>query len=294
MVNSLQYNAANQVKAINYYDATETRAYNSLMQLTNITTNDVYLPSSKINITYNYTAGSNNGKIGSATDSLSGETVTYQYDSLNRLISASGSGWTQTQAYDGFGNLTSRTGTGTAQSTTISTPTNATTNRLSGYTYDANGNLISTGYTYDVENRISFANAGGVQYFYDAQNKRVWQASCHSRLLHPRRHLVSEHGHGEPVRHRRQAARQLRAAAGLEQQHDEPGGDQVFAVGRAVVLRREAGRPAVGDQHLRAGDSGPAGLGGQVLSLWRGAQLPAVAQRPGEVRNVHAGFGDRE
>ena len=55
---------------------------------------------------------------------------------------------------------------------------NATTNQLSGYTYDANGNLISTGYSYDVENRISFANAGGVQYFYDAQNKRVWQATC--------------------------------------------------------------------------------------------------------------------
>ncbi len=111
-------------------------------------------------------------------DAISGESVAYQYDSLNRLISAAGSGWTQTQAYDGFGNLTGRTGTGTAQSTTISTPVNATTNQLSGYSYDSNGNLISTGYTYDVENRISFANAGGVQYFYDAQNKRVWQATC--------------------------------------------------------------------------------------------------------------------
>jgi len=89
--------------------------------------------------------------------------VTYQYDSLNRLISASGSGWTQTQAYDGFGNLTGRTGT--VQPTTISTPVNAATNQLSGYTYD-------------VENRQSFANAGAVQYFYDAQNKRVWQAAC--------------------------------------------------------------------------------------------------------------------
>ncbi len=81
-------------------------------------------------------------------------------------------------ACDGFGNLAARTGTGTAQSTTISTPTNATTNQLSGYSYDANGNQISTGYSYDVENRMSFANGGGVQYFYDAQNKRVWQASC--------------------------------------------------------------------------------------------------------------------
>ena len=153
-----------------------------LLQLTNITTNDAYLPSSKINITYNYTAGSNNGKIGSATDAISGETVSYQYDSLNRLISASGSGWTQTQAYDGFGNLTGRTGTGTAQGTTISTPTNATTNRLSGYSYDANGNLISTGYAYDPENRISSVNAGALLYFYDAQNKRIWELPCQPSL----------------------------------------------------------------------------------------------------------------
>ena len=119
-----------------------------------------------------------NGKIASTTDAISGETVSYQYDSLNRLISAQGSGWTQTQAYDPFGNLTGRTGTGTAQSTTISTPVNGSTNQLSSYSYDGNGNLVSTGYTYDVENRISYANAGGVQYFYDAQNKRVWQAAC--------------------------------------------------------------------------------------------------------------------
>ncbi|HLG96093.1 MAG TPA: RHS repeat-associated core domain-containing protein [Bryobacteraceae bacterium] len=175
VVNGVQYNAANQVTAMNYYGAVETRAYNSLMQLTNITT------VGSLNVTYNYTAGANNGKIASMTDAISGETVTYQYDSLNRLISASGGGWAQTQAYDGFGNLIGRTGTGTAQGTTISTPVNAATNQLSGnYSYDANGNLVSIGYTYDAENRIMFANAGGVQYFYDGQNKRVWQATCSS------------------------------------------------------------------------------------------------------------------
>ncbi len=171
VVNSIQYNAASQLTAINYYGATETRAYNNLMQLTNIT-------ATGLNVTYNYTPGGNSGKITSATDSISGETVVYQYDALNRLISAQGNGWAQTQAYDGFGNLTSRVGYGTAQSTSISTPVNAATNQLSGYTYDANGNLISTGYTYDAENRISYANADGVQYFYDAQNKRIWQATC--------------------------------------------------------------------------------------------------------------------
>ncbi len=212
----------------------------------------------------------------------------YQYDSLNRLISASGSGWTQTQAYDGFGNLTGRTGTGTAQGTTISTPTNATTNQLSGYSYDANGNLISTGYAYDAENRISSVNAGALEYFYDAQNKRIWELPCQPSLCStgnwaPQWQTINLFGPD---------GKQL-ASYSLG---DTVVNNQVtvtFGAARgAVLLRRTAGRPAVGRQHLRAGDAGPAGLGGQVLSLWGGAQLPAVAQRPGEVRHLHAGFGD--
>ncbi len=178
VVNGAQYNAANQLTALNYYDTAETRSYNSLMQLTNITATSQYFPSTSINVSYNYPGGVNNGKISSMTDAISGETVSYQYDSLNRLISASGSGWTQTQAYDGFGNLTGRTGTGTASGTTISTPANQSTNQLSGYSYDANGNLLSTGYTYDPENRLIFTNAGAVQYGYDAKNKRIWQGIC--------------------------------------------------------------------------------------------------------------------
>ena len=184
VVNGIVYNAANQMTAISYYQANESRAYNNLMQLTNITTSGTQ-GGSGLNITYNYTAGANNGKIASTSDAISGETVTFQYDSLNRLISASGSTsgsttWSQTQSYDGFGNLTARNGTGAASGTTISTPVNSATNQLSGYTYHNNGNLISTGYTYDAENRIEYANAGGVQYFYDGQNKRIWQTTCTS------------------------------------------------------------------------------------------------------------------
>src|SRR5258708_11752456 len=59
----------------------------------------------------------------------------------------------------------------------MSTPANAATNQLSGYTYDQNGNQISTGYAYDAENRLVQAHAGAVQYGYDGQNKRIWQAS---------------------------------------------------------------------------------------------------------------------
>ena len=163
---------------VNYSGATETRSYNNLLQLTNITA--TVQGGTGINVTYNYPTGTNNGKVSSVSDALSGETVTYQYDSLNRLISAAGSGWTQTQSYDGFGNLIGRVGTGTAQSTSMSTPADATTNRLSGYSYDANGNQLSTGNVFDAENRLAFANISGgmVEYFYDAQNKRVWQGTC--------------------------------------------------------------------------------------------------------------------
>ncbi len=181
VVNNVQYNAASQLTAINYYSVAEARTYNNLLQLSNITASGT----SPINVTYNYTPGGDSGKITSTQDAISGEAVVYQYDALNRLISAQGTSWAQTQAYDGFGNLTSRAGYGTAQSTTISTPVNATTNRLSGYSYDANGNLISTGYAYDPENRISSVNAGALLYFYDAQNKRIAQPAIGLRRGKP-------------------------------------------------------------------------------------------------------------
>src|SRR5258708_2032721 len=96
-----QYNAAGQMTQW----GTETRQYNSMGQLTNIT-----VPG-QMNITYTYPQpGQNSGKIVSDTDNLTGETVTYAYDSLNRLISAqAGSSWGQGFQYDGFGNLTAKT-----------------------------------------------------------------------------------------------------------------------------------------------------------------------------------------
>src|SRR4029077_10886999 len=128
------YGAANEVLSMNYDGGTETRSYNAMHQLTRIAA-----PSLGIDISYNFPGSTNNGKIASQTDNLSLETISYQYDSLNRLIQASAAGWSQTYTYDGFGNLTARTGTGTAQSTTMATAVDATTNRLSiaaGYSYD--------------------------------------------------------------------------------------------------------------------------------------------------------------
>jgi RHS repeat-associated protein len=169
-VNGVTYGAANQLLTINYFGASETRTYNSMLQMTRLS-----IPG-QVDITYTFpSATTNNGKIASQTDNISGETVTYQYDSLNRLSSASGSGWNQNFGYDGFGNLVSKTGT---NSPALSIAIDATTNRVVGQSYDANGNqqsspTMSGSLGYDPENRL--LTAPGLQYAYDTQNKRIWK-----------------------------------------------------------------------------------------------------------------------
>ncbi len=135
-------------------------------------------------IGYTYSATQNNGQITQAVDAVSGETISYQYDALKRLISASSTptpgptpaAWTQTFQYDGFGNLTAKVLNGTT--TTI--PVDPTTNRLTS-SYDANGNMLTGGgntITYDGSNRIASVTpgSGGTEYFvYDPENKPVYR-----------------------------------------------------------------------------------------------------------------------
>jgi RHS repeat-associated protein len=171
IVNNVTYNAASQLLTMTYGTITETRGYNTLNQLTSINAQSV--PNGTIeNLTYNYPTGTNNGKISSAYNAVSGETVTYTYDSLNRLLTANGSGWGQQYGFDGFGNLLSKTVTsGSGPSLSISVnPANNQIQGVSGLSYDANGNQ-NVG-TYDAENRLTAA--GTLQYDYDAQNRRIW------------------------------------------------------------------------------------------------------------------------
>jgi RHS repeat-associated protein len=177
VVNNVSYNAANQLLTFN----TETRTYNNLNQMTRLTITGT----GPLDISYNFPAGANNGKISSQLDNLSGETVTYQYDSLNRLLSASSSqSWTETYGFDAFGNLLSKTGTGGAP--TLSQAVSATTNRIMGQSYDSNGNQttgpLGTVY-YDAENRIAGVSSAGIQYASDSRNKRIWRGTLSSGNL---------------------------------------------------------------------------------------------------------------
>jgi len=157
----------------------ETFQYNSMLQLTKEVDN-LYSNGYQ----YVYSATQNNGRI---TQRIGyGETVSYTYDSLNRLSAASSTaGWGTGYAYDGFGNLTDKNVTaGSAPSlhVTISPTTNQI--QCCQGTYDSNGNLLGanngslSGYQYDAENRITAVlnlNTGNDLYGYDPSNLRVYK-----------------------------------------------------------------------------------------------------------------------
>ena len=152
VVQSVQYDYAGRMTSLqqnlgpNGYGAstTEAMSYNQNNQMASLNwTNPIGPGGVGGGIAYSYSATQNNGQITQATDSISGETIGYQYDALKRLTSASStptSGstttpWTQTFQYDGFGNLTAKVLNGTT--TTIGV--NPATNQLSSAYYDANG-----------------------------------------------------------------------------------------------------------------------------------------------------------
>jgi RHS repeat-associated protein len=186
LVSSVTYGPANQMLQLNASSFTETRTYNANLQLTEL------VSGANVHFKYNYSATQNNGRINSMQDMVSGETVTYAYDTLNRLIQASRTGdpsgaWSQTFQFDGFGNLTQKTGSNAPTNAFLAT--NPATNRLNtgGAGYDAAGNLtangtgsFATGYTYDPENRLVGVQPQGGNwgfYGYDAANQRVYQGS---------------------------------------------------------------------------------------------------------------------
>jgi RHS repeat-associated protein len=127
----------------------------------------------------------------SSVDAVTGENVSYTYDSLNRLIAAATSGttgvqWGDSYSYDGFGNLTSKVVTkGTAPS--VYPQVNSNTNQASmigDNGFDANGNWLGPSAnqvnTWNVENQlISTGTVDGsgnpYTYTYDPWGKRVLQ-----------------------------------------------------------------------------------------------------------------------
>lgn len=100
----------------------------------------------------------------------------FDYDGMGRLGGAVVDGVAQGYVYDGFGNLTAiATSAGT-----VSIPTDPTTNRMMGQTYDAAGNVTSRKdrgtYVYDSLNMVveySAQHTSPWRILYDASDERI-------------------------------------------------------------------------------------------------------------------------
>jgi RHS repeat-associated protein len=166
---------------------TETLAFNSRLQPCRVNVNsasayystctDSTLSGNVMDFTVGYNAGSNNGNI--ATWSATGNQTfsrSYTYDSLNRISTMTDSASSQackglSWTIDAWGNMTAQTPTGTCFPFSSSALPN---NQLTGYTYDAAGNVTYDGnhhYTYDAAGNVTYD--GNHHYTYDAENRIV-------------------------------------------------------------------------------------------------------------------------
>jgi len=144
------------------------------------------------NLTYNFNLG--NGDNGNVMQIVNGRdsnrTQNFVYDSLNRVSQAysSGPNWGETYGptalspgtqpatpgIDPWGNLTSRSGVTGKNTYEALTATATAKNQLTGFGYDAAGNMISNGsvtYLYDAEDRL--VSTSGYTYIYDGDGRRV-------------------------------------------------------------------------------------------------------------------------
>jgi len=240
-------------------------------------------------VQYTYSATQNNGQITQASDSLSGETISYQYDSLKRLVSAASApntgttptAWTQTFQYDGFGNLTAKVLNGN----TTAIPVNGSTNRLTSAVYDANGNMTSGAGVmpgYDVANRMTSAQlvSGGTEYYgYAPDNKRIYRRKPAGGYNGTEWTFYGAYGEklgvfnlgGSPFGASFQV---LRASVWFAGRLVAEDATNPFASGLSAVRRDRLGG------------------GSAVLSVW-GGDRDGNGQCPDYVCNLYPGWGDR-
>lgn len=151
----------------------ETLGFNPRLQINAIT--DVNGATTLFSKSYGFYDASNhnNGNILTITDGLnSAKNQTFTYDQLNRLATAaeSDNAFNITYSIDPWGNM-KESGTSNFNQAVDAT------NRMSGWSYDAAGNLLRDNlghvYTYDAECRIKTVDTTGATYTYGPGGERV-------------------------------------------------------------------------------------------------------------------------
>jgi RHS repeat-associated protein len=130
-------------------------------------------PTTFIDLEYSYDGVGNVTGIIDHIDSQ--KTRSMQYDNLDRLTTASGPWGPGSFTYDFIGNRTSKA----IGSSNVSYSYGPSDNRLSGYSHDANGNVLEDDnftYEYDSENRLTRVLSGAsviAEYKYDGDGRRI-------------------------------------------------------------------------------------------------------------------------
>ena len=198
--NPLQYTAHGAVAAMQLGNGLwEHTSFNSRLQITQIGLGSTSTSSGVLQLGYGYGTTDNNGNLKSQTITVPTtgnspgftDTQTYDYDALNRIMTAlenNGTSWKQAFIYDRYGNRSVDVANTSSDlvglNPSISTSNNQITPRQDEhYHYDAAGNLdtdaVNTPYLYDAENRLVTFNNGpnpltnGATYIYDGTGQRI-------------------------------------------------------------------------------------------------------------------------
>jgi RHS repeat-associated protein len=178
------YHASGAVTRMDLGNGTRmTRGFNDGLQLKTLEHGPIGAPGALLNFEYDYQEGvSNNGRIMGITNwNDRTRDLVFTYDSFYRLDSAqtTGSHWGLAWEYDRYGNRLNQTvtkGTGPANTLSVSTATN----RVSGWSYDAAGNVLNDGrhvYTWNALNQQTTMDNGAAVYHYDAAGNRVMKVT---------------------------------------------------------------------------------------------------------------------
>jgi len=180
---NIEYNAAGQMTRVEYDNGVVTTyEYNDLnLRLERMSSMD---SQSQVLQDLNYSYDSS-GNIIEIIDNVNTASQTFAYDSVNRLVEASGYQYgTKYYEYDEIGNILSKDGVQYYYGENGAGPHAVTSlDNGSSFDYDANGNMVSrsqggelTEYVFDVENRLKrvIKNSGTIAEFeYDGDGGRT-------------------------------------------------------------------------------------------------------------------------
>lgn len=136
-----------------------------------------------------------NGNVFQVLDNLdSTRSTAFTYDALNRVTQAStinttsANCWGESYTIDAWGNLTNIAAvsgmSGSCTYESLNAAPASTANQLTGYSYDAAGNLLlNSEFYYDQENRL-YNPSAPYTYFYDADSVRIFKAASSTGTLY--------------------------------------------------------------------------------------------------------------